>query len=110
MLNDSGGRWWWWPEAVVVAVAMVASGRLSEVVVVVAEGHFCHLEGIHGRNGEIHHFWEGMVNSLNQKIHVFQFYSIGNQTTQWNSVNGIDHSNSVQFRWILPNQTPPKMS
>ena len=60
----------WWSvvvavaEAVVVAVAMVASGRLSEVVMV-AEGHFCHLEGIHGRNGEIHHFWEGTVNSLN---------------------------------------------
>ena len=41
-----------------------AGGRWSDVVVV-AEGHFCHLERIHGRNGEIHHFWKGMVNSLN---------------------------------------------
>ena len=63
------GQWrWWWPEAMVArggvpwrqwpeaAVVVVAGGRLPEVVVVVAEGHFCHLEGIHGRNGEIHHF------------------------------------------------------
>ena len=62
---DGGGVPWWrcrWPEAVLVAV--VASGGLPEVVVV-AEGHFCHFQGIHGRNGEIHHFWEGMTNFLN---------------------------------------------
>ena len=77
MGGGGGGGGDRWPEAVsgggrrrcpVVAVvgmvAMVAGCRLPEVVVV-AEGHFCYLEGINGRNGEIHHFWEGMVNSLN---------------------------------------------
>ena len=68
-------RQWWSEVPEVVAgggggdrcsevVAGGGGGRLPEVVVV-AEGHFCHLEGIHGRNGEIHRFWEGMVNSLN---------------------------------------------
>jgi len=82
MLNGSGGRrrWWlgcagcggrrWrWPVAGGGGrrrwpVVAVAGGRLPEVVVV-AEGHFCHLEGIHRRNDEIHHFWEGMVKSIN---------------------------------------------
>ena len=51
----------------VVAVAGGGGGGGGQWpdVVVVAEGHFCHLEGIHGRNGEIHHFWEGMVKSIN---------------------------------------------
>ena len=61
MVVGGGGRrrWWKWP------VAGGGGGGGGRWPVVVPEGHFCHLEGIHGRNGEIHHFWEGMVNSLN---------------------------------------------
>ena len=99
------------PKEVVVVVAAGDGCRRSWLpVTVVAGGHFCHLEKL-GRNGiEFHQIWDGMMNSLNQGIHGIQFHSIGNQTTQWNSVNGIDHSNSIQFRRIPANQTAPKTS
>ena len=47
------------------------------------------------------------MKSLNQGIHGIEFHSIDNQTTQWNLVNRIDHSNFFTFRRIPANQTAP---
>ena len=112
-----GRRWWLLVAAgcgcrrrrpeVVLDVGGGSGGRWRLPKVVVAGGHFCHLEKLGGNEIEFRQICEGIMNSLNRGIHGIEFHSISNQTTQWNLVNGIDHSNSFTFRRIPANQTPP---
>ena len=70
-------------------------------------GYFGHLEKCGGNGFQFHQMLEGMVKSLREGISKNEFHSIANQTRGRNLVNGIDHSNSVQFRRIPANQTAP---